>query len=95
MANHCPGPWYVDGAWILTAAGDLVAQVNVCNPRIAPNINGNAALIGTAPELFDLATQYASECGECAGTGITPDDQDCSECKFIRDVIAKATGASG
>ena len=52
----------------------------------------NARLIATAPDLLKLALQYGSEWGELAGVGVAPDDQDCKECKFIRDVIAKATG---
>ncbi len=54
----------------------------------------NAEFIARAcnvhPYLVELAEQYGKECGECAGTGITPDDEDCDECRFIRDVLAKA-----
>lgn len=53
-----------------------------------------AALIAAAPRLLELAEQYASECGECAGTGITPDDENCAECRFIRDAIAQAKATS-
>lgn len=60
-------------------------------PATSAEAFANARLIAAAPDLLALAQQYASECGECAGVGITPDDQDCSECKLIRDVIAKAT----
>lgn len=34
-----------------------------------------------------IAEQYASECGECAGVGINIHNEDCTECKFIRDVL--------
>ncbi len=47
-----------------------------------------------APDLLALAHQYASECGECAGTRVCPDDAPCTECGFIWDVINKAEGKS-
>src|SRR5438477_1758262 len=43
-----------------------------------------------ARELLELAKVYASECGECAGVGITPDDAPCIECEGVRDLIARA-----
>ena len=58
-----------------------------------PDIQVSAAdmaLISQAPALLRLVEQYASECGECAGAGVTVEDEDCAECKFIRDVIALA-----
>jgi hypothetical protein len=60
--------------------------------------------------LLDLAKQYASECSECEGAGLTGSYQDnvpgditkgvheveidCPDCRDIRDVIAKAEGRS-
>jgi len=41
-----------------------------------------------AMELLDLAHRFASECGDCAGTRVMPDDEPCGECTFIWDVIA-------
>ena len=39
-----------------------------------------------------MLERYASECGECAGVGITIEDEDCKECADIRAVITKAKG---
>lgn len=62
-----------------------------------------ARLMAAAPELLALARQYASECGDCNGTGLVTittwpggievdnDDQPCPDCADIRAVIAKAT----
>jgi len=41
-------------------------------------------------DLLALAKQYASECGECGGAGIDIEDEDCSECRFIRELIVRA-----
>lgn len=80
------------GGILMTATPDTIAQ------------HPDARLIEAAPDLLALAEQYLSECGECAGTGIQVGvnpagdydkafDADCVECKFIRDVIAKAKAA--
>jgi len=58
----------------------------------------DAPLIATAPDLLALAHQYASECGECAGTRIVcgdrkdEPDEPCADCAFIWSVIDKAEG---
>jgi hypothetical protein len=57
----------------------------------------NARLIAAAPDLLALAKQYASECAECCGTGISWDwnareQKTCSDCADIYAVIAKAEG---
>ncbi len=53
----------------------------------------NARLIAAAPDLLALARQYASECGDCHGTGIEiPSGADCPHCADIRAVIAKVEG---
>ena len=52
----------------------------------------DALLIATAPDLLALAHQYASECGDCAGTRVCPDDEPCTECADIWRVIDKAEG---
>ena len=60
----------------------------------------NARLIAAAPDLLALAKQYASECGECNGTGEVDGDPErdsyarvnCPDCADIRAVIAKAEG---
>ena len=59
-----------------------------------PNSDGQYVLVAAAPDLLALAHQYASECGECAGTRVCPDDAPCTECGFIWDVINKAEGKS-
>jgi hypothetical protein len=38
----------------------------------------NAVLFATSPDLLALARQYASECGDCAGTRVCPDDEPCT-----------------
>jgi hypothetical protein len=64
----------------------------------------NAHMIAAASELLALAKRYASECGECEGSGhaphyadrSTPEGRaepmfvDCKDCADIRAVIAKA-----
>lgn len=49
-------------------------------------------------DLLALAKQYASECSECGGSGISVSDVDgdegnCLDCADIRAAIAKALGA--
>lgn len=91
VSKYTPGPWRLS-----TTPGNspriYVDQSRESQSELATVYSeANARLIAAAPDLLVLAQQYASECGECAGVGITPDDEDCTECKFIRDVIAKAT----
>lgn len=61
-----------------------------------------AELLRTGIDLLEMTKRYASECGECSGTGLVTiynhdghgsdaDDQPCPECADIRAVIAKAT----
>lgn len=44
-------------------------------------------LLAHSGALYDLAQRYASECGECAGVGICPDDEPCEECADIRAIL--------
>lgn len=53
--------------------------------------------------LLALAKRYASECGECGGTGIVRgrdsvtreyEEAPCEQCEDIRDVIARVGGAA-
>lgn len=81
-----PGKYSLTKVISVASGGAVIAHVN-CG---FGNGEANASLIATAPALLALAKQYASECGECAGVGIDIEDHDCAECKFIRDVIAKA-----
>lgn len=57
-----------------------------CGIEIPPT----ASMVREARSLLRLAQEYANECGECGGAGIDIQDADCAECKFIRDVIARA-----
>jgi hypothetical protein len=38
-------------------------------------------------KLRAMVERYASECGECAGVGITIDDEPCAECADIRALL--------
>jgi hypothetical protein len=58
----------------------------------------NARLIAAAPELLALVERYASECGECGGTGralvygpvsAPGESRDCEDCADIRAALAK------
>lgn len=113
-AKHTPGPLIAKRGrngdiGILTATGDVVAE---CYPNIRRYDEGaheeafaNGCLYAAASELLALAEQYASECGECSGTGIVPQQmheahdsevndhgrfEPCPDCESIRVVIAKA-----
>lgn len=73
-----------DFAEITNSSAELIALV-----RFRPDQEANARLIAAAPALLDLAKQYASECAECLGKGVSDDtDQDCQQCRDIRQVIA-------
>ena len=58
----------------------------------------NAQLIAAAPDLLDIAKQYASECLECnygdGATGKGSEGEPCEGCADLRAVIAKAEGRS-
>ena len=43
-------------------------------------------LLAHAGALYDLAWRYASECGECNGTG-TWDGEPCEDCADIRAIL--------
>jgi len=49
-------------------------------------------LRGTKADLLALAHQYASECGDCAGARVCPDDEPCTACADVWAVIDKAEG---
>ncbi len=83
MSDHMPGPWTIDDKRMKVTGPKGLA---VCEPYTL----ADARLIAAAPDLLSLAKQYASECMECAGVGITVENEGCDECRFIRDVIAKA-----
>lgn len=84
------GPWTAErmpGTTSIVSGAKLVAFVS--HVKIDP-YEANAALIANAPALFALAQQYASECAECAGVGVTLEGIDCDQCKDIREVIANS-----
>lgn len=92
-AKHTAAPWRVD----TTGYGYLIMA------RVSPELTARVAtvhgmrpddahLIATAPALLELAHIYASECGECAGTRVKPDDEPCDECEFVWLVIDAAEG---
>ena len=89
-----PGPWiaaqYEQGRErIATVAtiGDWIVGPERPDYDDHGSAEHDARLIAAAPTLYDLAHQYASECGECAGVGIKPDDEPCDECAFIRVIL--------
>jgi hypothetical protein len=63
-------------------------------------MEANARLIAAAPDLLELAKQYASECSGCDGEGrilVTFNDREaeydpCEDCADIREIISKAEG---
>jgi hypothetical protein len=80
---------------------------NICLSNLARpewEQQANLQLIAAAPDLLELAKQYASECSGCDGTGFadkftghgTPEYMEhtvpCSDCADIRAVISKAEG---
>lgn len=88
--QHTPGPWAAhetDTRTAIKSADRTVAYV-----QMAPGEYFNAALIEAAPALLELAMQYATECMECAGVGVTLDNEDCADCRDVREIIAQATG---
>jgi hypothetical protein len=88
--SHTPGPWRVDEHGTVRGPDDsFVCDVDA-NDQFARD-GSDARLIVAAPELLELARRYASECGECAGVGITIENAPCEECAYIRELIAKAT----
>lgn len=87
---QAPGPWICkpngDGWRIETSIKGQYVRVATVH-----GMKGDVARVITAcPDLLALAHQYASECGECAGARIQPDDQPCVECADIWAVIDKA-----
>ena len=97
--KHTPGPWRADGRMINTLTDTFVVVVDqfgkyVARSLIAGRQHADARLIAAAPDLLALARQYASECGECHGSGVSIDTrQDCESCADIRAVIARATNS--
>lgn len=75
MPQHTPGPWMITQYPALApmvyaepTAGEMRPICQGHSPSEAEDA-ANARLIAAAPDLLMLAKQYASECGECNGTG--------------------------
>lgn len=68
---HTPGPWHLGGNGFIVYAqnGYAICDVKTFHGRDDSDTE-NARLIAAAPELLALVRQYASECGECNGTGL-------------------------
>lgn len=100
--KHTPGPWTVNRHGAIVG-GEFHQYTNgSAQSQLAMAVGGNGisdeerkangVLIAAAPELLAIALQYASECGECAGTGRNDcGHEECQDCAFIRAAIAKAT----
>jgi hypothetical protein len=73
-AQHTPGPWRAvdtgDGYTIESSSREMSATVAEITARRSVTGAADARLIAAAPDLLDLAKQYASECTECSGTGV-------------------------
>jgi hypothetical protein len=77
-ATHTPGPWIAiadddedEEGWVVAA--DAALFDTIARPTSQPTVGeelANARLIAAAPDLLALARQYASECGECNGSGV-------------------------
>lgn len=93
MSPHTPGPWHISPYSSIVGIavyGDGIVIAGVRADK--PTAEANARLIAAAPELLALAHQYASECGDCAGTRVCPDDEPCTACADVWAVIDKAEG---
>lgn len=97
-AQHTPGPWKVSAYGgtinpsVVEASHYGAIAIIGGKHRSRDEKIANAALTASAPDLLALAHQYASECGECAGTRVCPDDSPCTECSDIWAVIDRAEG---
>lgn len=97
--TRAPWEWLTSNDWKRLVHPVAGTQIPILQPTL--NRAGHAdlmineadmALIAVVPNLLALAHQYASECGECAGTRITVHDLPCDECRFIWETIDKAEG---
>jgi hypothetical protein len=68
------------------------AEIDRLNAQALDMARTISTLRGDNERLLALAHQYATECGECAGTRVQPDDEPCSECAFIWKIIDQAEG---
>lgn len=105
MSSHTPGPWMIsddDGGWLVHWSATEVCFIHLDDDEGGEYLarkRADALLSSSAPDLLALAKQYASECGECAGTRVVPGDDEgrfgdvpCDECADIWLVIDAAEG---
>lgn len=92
MTTHTPGPWTHSN--FTRDLGFMVGAEGATGTIVCEQVRtkANARLIAAAPDLLALAHQYASECGDCAGERIDPDDEPCEACADIWRVIDQAEG---
>jgi hypothetical protein len=101
MNKHTPGPWRLDDGYLVPRDGLLVGRL-YCGPEFCDEINANATLAATAPELLAAlveAVEFQNDDTECDGNV-----RDCPRRRCItegcmiarvnrwRAVIAKAEG---
>ena len=92
-AKYTPGPWHAtpySSIVGIAISGPASVVAGVRGDQVTAE--ANARLIASVPDLLALAHQYASECGDCAGTRVCPDDEPCTECADIWRIIDKAEG---
>lgn len=101
--RHTPGPWQrghrTETRIAIVAPREASAGTRtVAYVNIGPHEEEDAALIACAPEMLAMIEQYASECGECSGSGLSVTlteageygpDADCDQCADIRELLAK------
>ena len=114
MGEHfMPGPWCLsDQSEFIVKQADVFGGsggMMIASAHGHPNSGffpaeaeaaANTRLIATAPDLLEMVKRYASECGECGGTGtqvwkgsnVIVTDVPCHACADIRSLIARATG---
>lgn len=85
--------------WTASPYSSIVGIAIIEGDQLVAGVRGERAvaenrarLIAQAPALLALAHRYASECGECAGTRVCPDDSACTECEDIWAAIDRAEG---
>lgn len=95
-SKHTPGPWslfhHKDSGARYIDAGSVQMQISRTSDAGAEDMDANARLIASAPELLELVTAIMKARGKC----YIPNNEDglLSWDEKARAAIAKATGAS-